>query len=435
MTFSALLSVVRRHLRTGLVVAATVCLVVVSATLLRPVPVQASAMVQVYPVAGGRLGPNADTDPVDTDTEVGSVTSAAVLERAAGTLEGTSVADLAGSVSAEAPERSQTLTIRSRARDAATATGRVNAVAQAYLHVRGEEAGALVAGAVKRLQKLSEGAGEGEPLSGAWNYLATERAKLEQLNVSPGRVIEAAAAEPRSKLAAVAIGGASGLASGLLAGLGATLLVERCSRKVLDAERLCQVTGADVIDWDDPRESARWLVGRLAEDGRDSNLILVGGHPAAVAQTVAGLEEIARERGKPAETMRVFRAADVDVGITASRLLRHSLGRPVLARFDAGLGGARLAFLTRTLGSQAKVVLAYTQDSSVEDCVSLCTEIRRAGGGGMPRLVFVGSPRPVSPPEEPEPRSAGGAIRRVISTESVTDHHGHSEPTLEKEAG
>jgi hypothetical protein len=414
------LRVLRRHWAAAAIAFVAIWLAVSALALVLPVTFSVSATVQVYPVAGGQSANPTNVAPVNISTEARVASSDPVLSAAAKSLGGIDVATLRGSIEVEAPDGSQNLLVAGTAGSAEEATARANAVARAYLEVRGEMASALVDAADANLAGLITTWSKDPALRSRVAELELTRAELGQVNTVPGVLIDPAVAGRATATGRAIWGVAAGGVLGLLGAVAVVLWRERTSRLASDAGRVAAKTGRRVLDWDGDAEGVRRVLLGLG-DGRS---FAVTGDVVASRRFAAALAAALRERGDVVTEASVDRADELDAGRTERALLRASAGATLVATVDPALGFSRFVRLSR----RSRVILVVSRRSRIEALRSALADL--AGRDGV-CIVFARAS--LARASRPEPGYRNAADRALAFELAANEAHG-SQGTPEAEA-
>ncbi|MDR2255417.1 MAG: hypothetical protein LBE25_05405 [Arthrobacter sp.] len=417
------LRVLRRHWVAAAIAFVAIWLAVSALALALPVTFSVSATVQVYPVAGGQSANPTNVAPVNISTEARVASSDPVLSAAATSLGGIDVATLRGSIEVEAPDGSQNLLVAGTAGSAEEATARANAVARAYLEVRGEMASALVDAADANLAGLITSWSKDPALRSRVAELELSRAELGQVNTVPGVLIDPAVAGRATATGRAIWGIAAGGVLGLLGAVAVVLWRERTSRLASDAGRVAAKTGRRVLDWDGDAEGVRRVLLGLG-DGRS---FAVTGDVVASQRFAAALAAALRERGDVVTEASVDRADEVDAGRTERALLRASAGATLVATADPALGFSRFVRLSR----RSRVVLVVSRRSRIEALRSALADL--AGRDGVCVVFARASLARASRPEPGYRNAADRALAFELAANEANEVHG-SQGTAEPEA-
>lgn len=368
------LRAVRRHARLAGITAIVTFIVAAVAVFAYPVKSSATAVLQVYPVAGGQTNATAATStiPVNISTEARNASSSLVLTRASVALGGSpSAAELGRQVEVDAPDGAQNLAITVRGGSAQQAADRANAVATAYLEHRNETAQKVVDGAVSRLDSLIKTWKASPSLAKEIPQLELARAEQLQLSVEPGALIDPAIASPRAWLPTVAIAIAAGLALAIIVGVAAALSADRLSRRVHDASRLAAISGREVLDWSGDIEGARRLMDRLSQSRPGVPAVVLSGADGATDALLTCLVEVERERRRNPHVERIDSAEAVDTGRATMELIFASEQTSVLREVAPELGVSRVA----RLADVAVPVLVVEAGTPLPDCLDAVSQL------------------------------------------------------------
>lgn len=296
------------------VVTAAVALGLVVATsvwLIRPTSFQTTAIVTVAPITIEHFDPVPDEDQVSMGSEVQSVTSGPVLERALKTLaeDGLTSSALRSALQVDSPTSSMILMITASGSQPAQAQARANAVADAYLAQRSEiaeeDAKTLTAAldeqikaATERLEKASKAKDQAE-LAARYRAdlaeLQQRREEVSQLTLLPGRVTSPAKAPGSPSSFGLPVYLAAGLFLGLILGVAAALVQDRVDDKVGTPTRLSHALGGTETLSDAGADLDKFLRETLfqidliapAEDGQSRIVSIIDPADGALTRALA----------------------------------------------------------------------------------------------------------------------------------------------------
>ncbi len=255
-----------------------------------PARYKASSTVAVNPMSTDPLTTTVDTTrAVNMPTEEALITSREVASAASAALRPEvriSPTSLRKAVAVSTPPNSLILTIDVTADSADHAVAEANAVAEAYLDARRDDARArvdrLVEETTKQLASVTKAADAPDataarkrPLNVRSDALAENLARLGTFDVDPGQVVSRAEQpEGRSTPSLLQLG-LAGLFLGLLFGIPVALLRKEDDSEIGTIDRLSVVSGQIVLDGTrDPHRSDTWDIAafmlRLPEDLGDT---------------------------------------------------------------------------------------------------------------------------------------------------------------------
>lgn len=234
----------------------------VGAGVLLPAEYSATASVLVEPLEGNPYSPQGRSDDlINLETEAQLVQTDAVAELAHQRLKSTNIETLRSHVSASVPPNTQILNISYRASSPEAAESGARTFAEAYLRYRQQRAQAVIDGKLKKLdeqatkvqENMREANRQRATATGAQRALLGQRITAfanqlgvidEQKNdvsstpVSPGQVINPAAASEGAEAKRIAVFGVGGLVLGAALALAVMLLRERLDRRLRTSEQV-----------------------------------------------------------------------------------------------------------------------------------------------------------------------------------------------------
>lgn len=342
---SPMVRTVRRHARLALVVGLALFVVTAVAVLAYPVKSEATATVQLYPVAGGPT--TTSPVPVNVSTEARAGSSEVVLTQASALLGGSpDAAELSRQLEVDAPDGSQNLMFTVQSSSGEASAERANAVARAYLAHSKERAAGIVKAGTDRLSALINKAKADPNLSKDVAQLELALAEQQQLNVEPGQLVDPAQASKRSWLPTVIVALFAGLALGLIAGIAVALLRDRLAKNAIDAGRLAAVTGHAVLSWDGGQEGVRRLMDRMARTRPGVSATILTGDAAAARQLLQAMSQVETERQRQPDAAVIDAPTSIDTGRAAEELLAASESTPLLRLVAPELGISRFVRLS-----------------------------------------------------------------------------------------
>lgn len=342
---SPMVRTVRRHARLALVVGLALFVVTAVAVLAYPVKSEATATVQLYPVAGGPT--TTSPVPVNVSTEARAGSSEVVLTQASALLGGSpDAAELSRQLEVDAPDGSQNLMFTVQSSSGEASAERANAVARAYLAHSKERAAGIVKAGTDRLSALINKAKADPNLSKDVAQLELALAEQQQLNVEPGQLVDPAQASKRSWLPTVIVALFAGLALGLIAGIAVALLRDRLAKNAIDAGRLAAVTGHAVLSWDGGQEGVRRLMDRMARTRPGVSATILTGDAAAARQLLQAMSQVETERQRQPDAAVIDAPTSIDTGRATEELLAASESTPLLRLVAPELGISRFVRLS-----------------------------------------------------------------------------------------
>ena len=260
----------RRRRMTVVVVTLVVLAFFALAGLRWPRGYESTAVVTVNPITTSPFGTTPAAQQINTTTERSVVLSSRVAELAAENTEGDDTASsVLATLTVTSPLESEVLVITSTRGSAESAAETANAMANAYLQFRAQNAQNIADRLVKNLQgridslleQLSDDAGEGaSPTDLATIQQITNlrilQSQIADVAVDPGVVITVA--EPSSDRAGpgLLLFIVPGLVLGVMAGLVAAIVHDRRDPKVHSGERLAERFTVRVVDEDETGDAA-----------------------------------------------------------------------------------------------------------------------------------------------------------------------------------